>query len=262
MEIIFENVSLDVLSDGGMKRVIDDISFAIKEKKITFILGESGKSTLLSLMNNEEVPSFGNVIMEDVKSVGFLRQNPENYFFCNTIYEEILFELKKRKIKCDYDKKIINALKMAGLDKTYLNRSPFEISKGEQKKVALAIILACNPKLFILDDPFTNLDYSSKKRFIKLFRMMKLRYGKTFIIATNDTDMALKLADEVIFLKDGKIAYKGNKFDLFNKELNSYNVSKPKIIKFTDLVRNSKGVRLEYRDDINDLMKDIYRFVK
>lgn len=264
MEIIFKNVGLDGLSDGYVNRVIDDLSFEIKEKKITFILGKSGKSTILSLINGDDIPSFGEVIVDGVKSVGFLRQNPEDYFFCNTIYEEILFELKKRRIKCDYDKKIVNALKMVGLDKTYLNRSPFEISKGEQKRVALAMILACNPKLFILDEPFTNLDYSSKKKIIKLFRMMKLRYGKTFIIATNDVDDAFELADEVICLNDGKLAFKGDKYDLFTntKLLKQADIAKPKIIRFTDLVRDSKGIKLEYRDDINDLMKDIYRFVR
>ena len=263
MEIAFKNVSLDVLSEGYVSKIIDDLSFEIKEKKITFIFGKRGKSTVLSLIAGDDISSFGEVICE-VKSVCFLRQNPEDYFFCNTVYEEILFELKKRKIKCDYDKKIISALKMVGLDKTYLNRSPFEVSKGEQKKIALAKVLACNPKLFILDEPFTNLDYASKKKIIKLFRMMKLRYGKTFIIATNDVDAGLELSDEVICLGDGKLIFKGNKYDLFlnNKLLKQANISKPQITKFTDLVKDLKGVKLECRDDINDLMKDIYRFVR
>ncbi len=133
-----------------------------------------------------------------------------------------------------------------------------------KKKVALAKALACNPRLFILDEPFTNLDYASKKNLIKLFRMMKLRYGKTFVIASNDTDVALELADEVIGIKDGDIIFKGNKFDLFTNHqlLEKYNIFEPEIVKFINLVKNSKGINLGYRDDINDLMKDIYRFVE
>lgn len=239
----------------------DDLSFNINEKKITFIVGESGsgKSSLLSLIN-EDISYSGEI----VKSIGFLKQNPENYFFCNTIYEEILYELKKKKIKCDYDKKIVSALKMVGLDRSFLNRSPFEISKGEQKKVAIACVLVCNPKLYILDEPFMNLDYSSKKKIVKLFRMMKLKYGKTFVIASSDTNVALELADEVIGLKKGKIVFQGNKFDLFTNHelLSKANILEPKIVKFTNLVKNTKGINLGYRDDINDLMKDIYRFVK
>lgn len=252
MEIMFKDVSTDLS--------FNDLSFNICEKKITFVVGQSGsgKSLLLSLINGDAQH------VGDVKSVGFLRQNPENYFFCNTIYEEILYELKKRRKKCDYDKKIVSALKMVGLDKSYLNRSPFEISLGEQKKVAIAMVLACNPKLFILDEPFTNLDYSSKKKLVKLFRMMKLKYGKTFIIATNDTDVALELADEVIGLKDCRIIFQGNKFDLFTNHqlLRKANIFEPEIVRFTNLVKDTKGINLGYRDDINDLMKDIYRFVK
>ena len=118
MAIMFKEVSTD------------DLSFNINEKKITFIVGESGsgKSSLLSLINGD-ISYSGEI----VKGIGFLKQNPENYFFCNTIYDEILYELKKKKIRCDYDKKIVSALKMVGLDRSFLNRSPFGISKGEQK---------------------------------------------------------------------------------------------------------------------------------
>lgn len=156
------------------------------------------------------------------------------------------------------------ALKMVGLDESFLNRSPFKISKGEQKKLALAILLAQKFKVFLLDEPFTNLDDESKKNMIKLFRMMKLKYGKTIVIATTDTDTVLSLADEVIGLNNGKVIFKGDKFELFtNKKLiDDYNINEPEIIRFTNLIKDKKNVKMGYRDDINDLMKDIYRFVK
>ena len=93
--------------------------------------------------------------------------------------------------------------------------------------------------------------------------MMKLKYGKTIIIATSDTNIALELADEVIGL-DNEVIFKGNKFDLFTnkKLLDKCNIVEPDIIRFTNLVKNRKGINMGYRDDINDLMKDIYRFVK
>lgn len=256
MGIEFKNVDA-CLSDYNFT----DLSFDIYEKKITFICGR-GKSSLLSLINGDIL--YDGEIINDFKNVFFLKQNFEDYFFCNTIYEEVLYNLKKRKIKCDYDKKIVNSLKMVGLDASFLTRSPLEISRGEKKKVALAIALACNFRLFILDEPFMNLDYASKKSLISLFRMMKLRYGKTFIIATNDTNSALELADEVIGLRDGKIIFRGNKFDLFTNHqlLRELNIAEPEIVRFTNLVKSSKGINLGYRDDINDLMKDIYRFVK
>ncbi len=254
MEIRFESVSYGNLND---------LSFRIKEGKITFIVGESGsgKSLLLSLINGNISDYNGNIIRDGVSlnKIGFLRQN--YYFMFNTIYEEILFYLKKKKIKSD--KQVIMALKMVGLDENFLYRSPFELSKGEQKKLALAILLSQKFKVFILDEPFINLDYESKKNMIKLFRIMKLKYGKTIIIATSDTDIALELADEVIGL-DNEVIFKENKFDLFTnkKLLDKCNIDEPDIIRFTNLVKNRKGINMGYRDDINDLMKDIYRFVK
>ena len=254
MEVRFESVSYGNLND---------LSFRIKEGKITFIVGESGsgKSLLLSLINGNISDYNGNIIRDGVSlnKIGFLRQN--YYFMFNTIYEEILFYLKKKKIKSD--KQVIMALKMVGLDESFLYRSPFELSKGEQKKLALAILLSQKFKVFILDEPFINLDYESKKNMIKLFRMMKLKYGKTIIIATSDTDIALELADEVIGL-DNEVIFKENKFDLFTnkKLLDKCNIDEPDIIRFTNLVKNRKGINMGYRDDINDLMKDIYRFVK
>ena len=246
-------------------KVINDLSFVIKERKITFIVGESGcgKSILLSLINGDDDLIDGEIITSVRAKIGFLRQNPEERFFCNTIYEEMTFVLKKKRIK-NYEKRILEALEIVGLDENYLGRSPFEISKGEQKKVALAILLALNPNILLLDSPFSNLDFTSKKKLVKLLRMMKLKYGKTIIIASNDMDMALELADEVICLKNGSLAFIGNKFDLFtnNKLLKENNITKPKLINFSDFVKVSKEINIGYRDDISDLMKDIYRFVK
>ena len=257
MEIMFDNVSY---------RNLKKLSFMLNENKITFIVGESGsgKSTLLSLINDDICDYNGNIVRENVvfNKIGFLRQNYADYFCFNTIYEEIAFYLKKKRIR--NEKQVIMALKMVGLDESFLNRSPFKISKGEQKKLALAILLAQKFKVFLLDEPFTNLDDESKKNMIKLFRMMKLKYGKTIVIATTDTDTVLSLADEVIGLNNGKVIFKGDKFELFtNKKLiDDYNINEPEIIRFTNLIKDKKNVKMGYRDDINDLMKDIYRFVK
>lgn len=257
MEIMFDNVSY---------RNLKKLSFMLNENKITFIVGESGsgKSTLLSLINGDICDYNGNIVRENVvfNKIGFLRQNYADYFCFNTIYEEIAFYLKKKRIR--NEKQVIMALKMVGLDESFLNRSPFKISKGEQKKLALAILLAQKFKVFLLDEPFTNLDDESKKNMIKLFRVMKLKYGKTIVIATTDTDTVLSLADEVIGLNNGKVIFKGDKFELFtNKKLiDDYNINEPEIIRFTNLIKDKKNVKMGYRDDINDLMKDIYRFVK
>lgn len=257
MEIRFEGVSYFNLKN---------LSFSIKESKITFVLGESGsgKSNLLSLISGDVNDYEGDIIRNiPLNKIGILRQNYFDYFFFNTVYEEFLYILKKRRLKkVNYDIQIIKALEMVGLDESFLNRNLNEISKGEQKKIALAMLLAQKFKVFVLDDPFTNLDFESKRRLIKLFRMMKLKYNKTIIIASNDTDIALSLADEVISLKAGELFFIGNKFDLFTNTKLHNNIDMPKLIQFSNLVKERKNINIGFRDDINDLIKDIYRFVK
>ena len=254
MEIVLDDVSYNI---------IDNLSLKINEGRITFIVGKSGsgKSTLLSLINGDLPLEKGNIV--NFKKCGFLRENFEDSFFCNTIYQDMFFVLRKNGIK-NCDKKILESLKIVGLKNNILDRSFFEISKSQQKKIALACLLSLNYSIYLLDEPFRNLDYASTENLLKLFSMMKFKYGKTIIIASNDTDIALREADEVICLKEGKLFFKGNKFDLFtNTELfKKSDLTLPKLIEFTNLVKENKGIAMGYRDDISDLMKDIYRFVK
>ena len=93
---------------------------------------------------------------------------------------------------------------------------------------------------------------------------MKLRYGKTIIIVSNNTDIALELADIILYFKNGEIVAEDNKFDFFTNEelLKRCRLSVPKLIRFSNLVKDIKNINIGYRTEINDLMKDIYRFVK
>ena len=238
--------------------IVDNDIFNLK--KITFIFSDD-VSNLFSFINEEASLIFKNI---NLKKIGFLDLNSEDYFLCDTVYEELLYVLKKNKLRVDYDKKIINALKMVGLDDSFLNRILDNLSGGEKKKVALAKVLVCNPKVLVLNEPFIHLDYFSKNEIMKLFRMMKLRYGKTIIILTNNSDDALKLADYVKVYEKGQMVFNGDKFDFFKdrKLLKAFNISEPKMIEFTYLVQDKKKINIGFRDDMNDLIKDIYRFVK
>ena len=262
------------------KMVLGDINVTFKEGKITSIMGKSGsgKTTLIELINALIIPTKGNIQVgsrvisktRKIKNINNLRykiglvfQVPEEQFFCKTVKEEIEFGMKyfNKSVK-SIQKHISDALIMMGLDDSYLNRNPFTLSSGEMRKVAIASVLAFNPKVIILDEPTIGLDNKSKENLIKIIKLLKNRYKKTIIVVSNDTDLLLKISDHVILLDKGKIVLEGNKYDVFKQDIEKYSLKRPKIIEFEQLVLEKKGIKIGYRDDINDLMKDVYRYVK
>ena len=262
------------------KMVLGNINATSKEGTINGIIGKSGsgKTTLIELINALIIPTKGkievgsNVISKTRKiknvnnlryKIGLVFQIPEEQFFCNTVKEEIEFGMKyfKKSVK-SIEKHVSDALLMVGLDDSYLNRNPFTLSSGEMRKVAIASILAFNPKVIILDEPTIGLDNQSKKNLIKIIKLLKTRYKKTIIIVSNDTDFLLRLVDHIILLDKGKIVYDGNKYEVFKQDLEKFGLKRPKIIEFEQMVLEKKNIKIGYRDDINDLMKDVYRYVK
>ena len=262
------------------KMVLGNINTTFKEGTISGIIGKSGsgKTTLIELINDLIITTKGkiepksNIISKTRKirninnlryKIGLVFQVPEEQFFCNTVKEEIEFGMKYfRKTVKSIEKHVKDALLMVGLDDSYLNRNPFTLSSGEMRKVAIASILAFNPKVIILDEPTIGLDNQSKNNLIKIIKLLKNRYKKTVIIVSNDTDLLLKIADHIVLLDKGKIIFDGNKYDVFKQDLEKYGLKRPKIIEFEQMVLEKKNIKIGYRDDINDLMKDVYRYVK
>ena len=283
MEIKFSGVSYRY---NGIKRsdknALDKVSLDIKMNKINGIIGPSGsgKTTLIELINALLIPTEGKInvgkyVIEknnknlDTKelrfNVGLIFEFPEQQFFKPTVKKEIEFGLKQYKHKFkNLDKRISDALLMVGLNDSYLNRNPFTLSNGEMRKVAIASVLALNPKVIILDEPTVGLDDASKNNLLTILRMLKTRYKKTIIIVTHDVDALHKIADNIIVLNNGKVILEGDKYEVFKEVdfLYEHKVKVPKIIEFSHLVLRKKGIKMGYRDDINDLIKDIYRYVK
>ncbi len=281
MEVKFNNVYYVYNEKTPLsKMVLGNINTIFKEEKITGIIGKSGsgKTTLIQLINALIIPTKGNVVVgkriisktkkiKDINNlryqIGLVFQMPEEQFFCQTVKEEIEFGMKyfKKSVK-NIEKHISDALLMVELNDSYLNRNPFTLSSGEMRKVAIASVLAFNPKIIILDEPTIGLDNKSKNNLIKIIKLLKNRYKKTVIIVSNDTDFLLQVVDHVILLDKGRIIYEGNKYDVFKQDLEKYKIKRPKIIEFEQLVLQKKNIKIGYRDDINDLMKDVYRYVK
>ena len=283
MEIKFNQVGYCYNEQTPLqKEVLKDINIAIIEGKINGIFGKSGsgKTTLVEMINALLIPTVGhikvdNYIIEKNKKivnvntlrckVGIVFENPEDQFFNTTVKKEIEFGMKYFNYKTDkIEDRIIDALKMVGLDETFLERDPFSLSSGEKRKVAIASILTFNPKVIIFDEPTLGLDYNSKVNLIRIIKMLKNKYNKTIFITTHDVDLLHQLADYIFVLHNKKVVMEGNKNDIFSRvdELKKYDLPVPKIIEFANKVYIQKNIKMGYRDDINDLIKDIYRYVK
>lgn len=277
MEINISNVKYKYDKDN----VLNGINMSIEDGKITGILGKSGsgKTTLLEMFNALRIPTEGIIKIDQFNIekgsridlnklrfiVGLVSSFPEDMFFYKTVKEELESILKfynYNKNKIEY--RIISSLQMVGLNELYLYKKIDELSNSEKRKIALAKTLLLNPSVIILDEPTIGFDSESEKNFIKLLKLLKRRYNKTIIIATHNTELIHKLVDYIYIIDNGKVVLKGNKYDIFKEEkkIRKYNIKSPKIIEFSNSVLNKKKLKIGYRDEINDLIKDIYRYVK
>ena len=256
------------LNKVSYKDKIKDINYDFEEGKITSVISSSGsgKTILSYLISGIEKLTSGE-IMNDYqgRDIGYVFQNAEESFIFGTIREELVFGLKKYDYKLDIvNKRIEDALKMVGLPIEYLDRSPFELSSGEKELLSLAVVLSLNPKLIIIDDPTIYLDNKREEYLVKLLKKLKNSYNKTIIIFSSDIEFVLKVTDNYLLLKNGKIFSKGTSKDLLmaSDKIKRAGIEVPKIIDFVNNVNKKKNIQLDYTFDVKELMKDIYRNVK
>ena len=248
------------------KSNLKKFNYDFEEGKITTILSEDSLSYFIYLISSLE-ENYERKITNTYKgrSIGVVFNKPEEFFIFNTVREELEFGLKKYNYKVNtINKRIEDSLKMVNLPIEYLDKSPFDLSSGEKESLALAITLSLNPKLIIIDNPTSNLDNKNKEYLIKLLKKIKTRYNKTIILLTDDIEFTIKVSDNYILLKNGKIVNKGIKKELLNNidKIKTAKIEVPKIIEFINNVNKKKNINLELTFDIKELMKDIYRNVK
>lgn len=255
-------------------QILNNLDLKINSNLITGIIGNtgSGKTTLLEMLDLLILPTkgkikIGNDIVNSKTKKNDLNDIRKNigYLFQNQLDQ--LFELNVKKqlnVSNDNFLTISEMLNMLGLNDEYLNRNIEELSDGELRKLGLVSILIKNPELILLDNPTIGLDSKSKKNLIKLLRNLKVKYNKTILIASQDIEFIHAVCDDVVIINNGEIKISGNKYNVFknDKILEENGIIKPNLISFSDEVYNKKGIKIGYRDDIKDLIKDIYRYAK
>jgi len=255
------------LKDISYKNIIKNINLQIKYGNIVSILGKngSGKTTLLEILAGKNKEYEGIVKCEECLTVSYIEQNLKKTFFCDTLEKEIEFSLEeinypKNKIK----RRINDSIKMIGLPEYFLNRDPLTLSSSELRLAALARAISINPDLIIVDEPIIGMSESEKNNLIQILKKIKRRYNKTIVLVSQNMDFIHKISDYIYVLSDGKIVFEGDKYSVFKneKKLCENNLLVPSIIEFENYVLNCKNIKLGYRDDINDLVKDILRNIR
>ena len=272
------------------KKVLTNINLTIEEGHYTVIVGKtgSGKSTLIEHFNGLLIPTSGEVNVGEMvivapknkkerrelakklrelrKSVSVLFQFSEQQLFETTVLKDIIFAPLNYGIS---EKEAIERAKelisLVGLDESYLEKSPFELSGGEMRKVALCGVLALEPKVLILDEPTIALDYRSREEIMDMVKTLQKEKKMTIVLVTHNMDYVLKYADIVHVINSGEIAFSGLPEELFsNKELLKDNsLELPEILKFYyQLKKQNIDIGLfprEYRELTNSLKNMIKR---
>jgi len=213
---IIEVKDLEYVYPGNIK-ALDSISLEIREGEFLAIIGQngSGKTTLVKHFNGLLKPSKGEVriagedtkgkqVSELAKIVGYVFQNPDHQIFADTVEDEVAFGPRNLGIPRDKISRFVeDALKEVGLE-GYERCDPFSLTKGERQKVAIASILAARPRVVILDEPTTGLDYREQKSVMELLQNLNQK-GHTIIIITHSLWVVAEYAKRVLVLHKGKI---------------------------------------------------------
>lgn len=255
---------------------LDDVSATIKEGSFTAIIGHtgSGKSTLIQHLNALLWPTTGQInindfhITNDKKSVlvknlrqkvGLVFQFPEYQLFEATIQKDLIFGPTNFGVdEKEAIKRAKEIIKLVGLDESYLEKSPFDLSGGQKRRIAIAGILIMNPDILVLDEPTAGLDPKGARDMMNLFKQLN-KNGKTVIIVTHDMNHVLEYCDEAIVMKHGKIEKHLSVDELFkqNDYLDHLGIDLPIITDFITKL-NKHGYEIDSSiKDIEILAKKI-----
>lgn len=283
MSVIVKN--LTYIYDEGMpfaSKAIDDISFEIKDNDFVGLIGHtgSGKSTLIQHLNGLLKPSSGEIIVngfnitdkdlnltEIRKRVGIVFQYPEYQLFEETVEKDIAFGPGNLGLdEEEISKRVRKSMEAVGLDyEIYKDKSPFDLSGGQKRRVAIAGVIAMNPEVLILDEPTAGLDPGGRDEIFNLIKKLHRDNNITIILSSHSMDDMAKLAQTIIVMNHGKIEFMGTPREVFTSHadrLREIGLDVPQVLELATKLRN-KGFDIrpdvltveEIKDEILKVMR-------
>ncbi len=279
---------------------LKDINLELEGHFFTSLIGQtgSGKSTLVQHINGLLLPTSGTVNLDNYqiltkgkkacfidlsstkkrvfrknkqydvkllrKKAGLVFQFPEYQLFEPTIIQDVMYGPLNFKVSQeDAKKQAEEALKMVGLDSSFYDKSPFELSGGQKRRVAIAGILALNPDVLILDEPTAGLDPLGEKQMMELFNDI-YNQGKNIILVTHNMDIVLKYVKNCIVMDKGQIIFNGKPLDLFQNStiLQTSAIRPPEVFNVANkLIENGLALDLKNIKDVESLAIEIERVI-
>lgn len=260
---------------------LDNINFDIYDGEIVGIIGHtgSGKSTLLQHLNGLLKPSSGTIVIGNVditapgvamrdirRRVGLVFQYPEYQLFEETVAKDVAFGPKNLGLsEMEIEDRVKEAIELVGLDYEQIkDRSPFELSGGQKRRVAIAGVLAMKPQVLVLDEPTAGLDPGAHKDILNMIRKVhKAQQNIIIFVSHNMADVA-DLSDKVLVMNEGRLMMAGTPQDVFGQKerLNAVGLSVPPV---TDMMHQLKCAGIPVRENILSLKEaeeELYQFLQ
>ncbi len=250
-------------SKGTVQQVaaINNVNLKINKGELVGIIGHtgSGKSTLISHFNGLLKPDSGKIIVDGVDiwkdketlrnsrfKVGLCFQYPEYQLFEETVYKDIAFGPKNMKLsEAEIKERVLRAAAFTGVKPEHLDKSPFDLSGGEKRRVAIAGVMSMEPQVLIFDEPAAGLDPRGRKSLIELIKEYRRQTGSTVIIVSHSMEDIAETADRVIVMNKSEVAMQGTVDEVYSRgdELRSMGLNVPEITEIFAKLR-ARGVNV------------------
>lgn len=272
MPIIVKDLSYTYGRNTAFSAVaLDNVNLTINNGEWASIIGHtgSGKSTFVQHLNALIKLQQGSIIVDNFNltdkkfdrkglraHVGMVFQYPEYQLFADTVFNDVAFGLKNNKCPADeIEPKVKNALTLVGLDYEYIkNKSPFELSGGEKRRVAIAGVIVTSPPILIFDEPTAGLDPKGKKDILKLVTSLKNTVSPTIITISHDMDEVSQYATQVIVFNKGTVLYDTTPDKLFFGDYNLTDVglNTPQLSQLNSILK-SNGIVIDNTQHLNNI---------
>lgn len=262
MEITVQNVHYAYSQDGPTQRAaLTDVSFTLPAGQFVALIGHtgSGKSTLVQLLNGLIKPTSGKVWVDgkDIttddaarrearRKVGLVFQYPEYQLFEETVKEDIAFGPKKMGMtEEEIEARVKEVAGLVGLSEEMMDKSPFELSGGQKRRVAIAGVLAMDPQVLILDEPTAGLDPGGREEILENIRALHETTGKTILLVSHSMEDVARFAERILVMSEGALKMDGSPKEIFREEeaLRDIGLGVPEITKVMKGLRE-KGIML------------------